>query len=1816
MKHSKRLVYKILTFVIFSSSLLFGQNLSFTPPALDFGSDATVTVLSAEMSNETNGTLNWTVDAQPAWANVTPAAGSLGSAATETLTITVNRSGLAAGAYSDTIRVTADGQTTLLAVDLNVSGSVTITNLSFSGNFTDQTFSISNDGNVSLEWTASTDTSWLVLSSTSGNVNAGSIADVTVSVDGNSLLPGSYNQEITVVAAGETSIINVAVVVASLVVSPTSLIFDSDTTISSADILIVNGGGGSVDWSANPSENWISTSANSGSVQGVPDTVEVFIDRSALAAGLSNGIVTIAAGSAGSVDVSVQVQVPELSISTTTLDFGSIDNQRSFTISNSPAGAGVLSWEVVSSPPWVQITPENGTTETDLVEVLLLRNMLDQPGDTSGTIEIQSNGGNASIDINVQVPELAFSPASLDFGDDLNALQLTIENSTSGTGDISWMISTETPWVIAINPSSGTTPDGLSGQVTVLIDRSLIAGAPSGNLTITSNALNNVVSVPMTVDQPVLNVSPGQLNFGNSEDTLEMVIANNGAGNLDWTVSDDQTWITEAIPASGNTAAGNNSVVQMIVDRSLVAPGMNYQGNVFVNSNGGEETILATMTVGDISIRPELLDFGINPVVLTKSLLVNNNGTTPLNWTITEGNQGWISNVSPQSGTLASADSVTLNINITTDALSFGQYQDVLTFSDGSNQWEIPVSVEIAEFLVSTDTLNFGSASSAQTFDIINESPSPLNWSVSADSAWVTLIPGFGNTPSMNSSQVQVAINRSVLSSGDNLATIDVNLGGSIRQLAVIVEMPEISLNTDNVIFNSDPDSNSATLEIANLGSGLLGWGVSEISSWLNLDTLSGTIDAGSTQTVLLSVARGALPPGTHFGQIQLASNGTQTSTIVQVSVQIADLGITTDLLNYGNSEDTLAFSLFNNGAGDLNANAEENQPWIIVNSDPQNTIFQVIVDRDQLQTPGSYNGAIDITSFGGDTTVTVLADVAGVAVSPQQLDFGTMNITDSFVIRNTGGGDLPWSVTHNQSWLSVFPESGLFNDNLDSVRITVNVDRSGLPAGAYSEALLVDAAGFDNFVSVKMGIEGRYFAQDTVSFGGDTLRNAVELAIHNDGNDTLSWTLSIDNMNTEWLTALPLSGNTPPGESSTTTLQANRSELPPGQYTAAVQLTSNAGNDTIPAFIDIAGLFLSAEGLDFGDSLDTLPLTIGNLGESGNFAWQISSTNNWISFNENEGTVQGADRETVLVSIDRSALSLGAIEGNVSVSSTGGSQTLIVQSIQTAPVVEHEPLDIVNVNADVQILASADDPIGIEEVTVFFRRAGDLNYFSSPMELVGNGNYSLNLLALAVTDRGLEYYFSARNNSGRTTILPENGNQQPFSARVRISGNGIQRTDAQTSGETESAYRLFSVPLDLDTKTAGAVLADDLGEYDPFNWRFYQLLANQSYRELSDADVQIVPGKAYWLLVKGGGRVIDTGPGVTNSTAVPYSIPLNSGWNFISNPYNFPVDIENARLGSDGAVQLLTYTGGWAQLLPDPSGGEILPFEGYAIFNNSQEVDQLFLDAHPAIIGSTAQLPKTRSNYTANWEMTILASNSVAEDGFNKLGFADIASAGLDSLDYPEPPVIGEYLSLYFPHPEWQAVAKKYTRDFQPLPSEGSYWDFEVLSGRAGDVQLTFTETGVLPEADFEFVLIDQLLQTTISLKEMSVYEFYSTGAAQARKFRLLVGNSDYVNQRMQEWALLPENFRLLQNFPNPFNPRTTIRFALPGSATVSLAIYNILGQKIATLLNEQNYTAGFHAIEWHGNNDNGQRAASGIYFYRISAGDFSATKRMLLIE
>ena len=94
-----------------------------------------------------------------------------------------------------------------------------------------------------------------------------------------------------------------------------------------------------------------------------------------------------------------------------------------------------------------------------------------------------------------------------------------------------------------------------------------------------------------------------------------------------------------------------------------------------------------------------------------------------------------------------------------------------------------------------------------------------------------------------------------------------------------------------------------------------------------------------------------------------------------------------------------------------------------------------------------------------------------------------------------------------------------------------------------------------------------------------------------------------------------------------------------------------------------------------------------------------------------------------------------------------------------------------------------------------------------------------------------------------------------------------------------------------------------------------------------------------------------------------------------------------------------------------------------------------------------------------------------------------------------------------------------------------------------------------------------------------------------------------------------LPQGFALEQNFPNPFNPFTTLRYDLPENALVNITIYDMMGRVVKTMVNSQQ-NAGFKSVRWNATNDKGSPVSAGLYLYTIQAGEFRKTKKMVLLK
>ncbi len=145
------------------------------------------------------------------------------------------------------------------------------------------------------------------------------------------------------------------------------------------------------------------------------------------------------------------------------------------------------------------------------------------------------------------------------------------------------------------------------------------------------------------------------------------------------------------------------------------------------------------------------------------------------------------------------------------------------------------------------------------------------------------------------------------------------------------------------------------------------------------------------------------------------------------------------------------------------------------------------------------------------------------------------------------------------------------------------------------------------------------------------------------------------------------------------------------------------------------------------------------------------------------------------------------------------------------------------------------------------------------------------------------------------------------------------------------------------------------------------------------------------------------------------------------------------------------------------------------------------------------------------------------------------------------------------------------------------------------------------------EFEMVDTFddYQTTVTLTRSRLNEedILVDGSVGVYTNSLLV---------VDEWGHggVPEIFSLEQNFPNPFNPVTQIRYQLPEQSRVSISIYDIMGRAVRTLVSSDAQLAGYRQVVWDATNDLGEPVSAGMYLYVIQAGDFRDTRKMVLMK
>jgi hypothetical protein len=566
-------------------------------------------------------------------------------------------------------------------------------------------------------------------------------------------------------------------------------------------------------------------------------------------------------------------------------------------------------------------------------------------------------------------------------------------------------------------------------------------------------------------------------------------------------------------------------------------------------------------------------------------------------------------------------------------------------------------------------------------------------------------------------------------------------------------------------------------------------------------------------------------------------------------------------------------------------------------------------------------------------------------------------------------------------------------------------------------------------------------------------------------------------------------------------------------------------------------------------------------------------------------------------------------ISNSASYVMNGGVIASMTAAESFAATYDRPPVDTVVVGTQVVTVNYANHE-GTVSGIIHYRRPGQITYTDATFSIGTGPSLTYNVSSSLLGIRGLEYYIEITDDgSSITRRIGEPG--EPF--RLVSSFNNAQ--GQRPSGMPDASYRIVGLPIDITgIKSVETVFRDDLGAPDISRWRLgrYYAITDTTLEYPSDSIVR--PGQGYWLIARDGRKYGAAGLSVQANRTIPsgplagdyFEVPVDSGWNQVVNPLPFPVTWAEVIMDNGGVVAnrdaavitdtLYFYNGSnYENIWTLPT------WDGVFIMVKKSDVKLLFPFREAGASAQRSAPPVASA--VPDWFVEFSLATGDRKDAGNFAGvFAD-ASVGLDKYDLEEPPLPPGASRMSFTLPKGRS--SHYRCDYRPYFDDGAVWDIEFSPG--SDRVLTVSRTERVPDGLDMWLLLNVGERFRLEVGKMIPL------ANDVSSAQLIIGNPAFTSTQLADG--LPTDYTVSQNFPNPFNPRTTIRYAVPASGQVTLYVLNILGQRVSTLV-DGFVEAGHHSVVWEGTNESGQTVASGVYFYRIEAGSFQTTRKMMLLK
>ncbi|MCB9207559.1 MAG: T9SS type A sorting domain-containing protein [Ignavibacteriales bacterium] len=403
-----------------------------------------------------------------------------------------------------------------------------------------------------------------------------------------------------------------------------------------------------------------------------------------------------------------------------------------------------------------------------------------------------------------------------------------------------------------------------------------------------------------------------------------------------------------------------------------------------------------------------------------------------------------------------------------------------------------------------------------------------------------------------------------------------------------------------------------------------------------------------------------------------------------------------------------------------------------------------------------------------------------------------------------------------------------------------------------------------------------------------------------------------------------------------------------------------------------------------------------------------------------------------------------------------------------------------------------------------------------------------------------------------------------------------VFKEEHQSAVKNNSNWDLISIPLEADNMGVTALLPEANSS---------AFLFDGQYKSTNLLD----NGVGYWVKFDSSKIEYVYGQEVSNP------ISVKSGWNMIGG-YNEEIPLSNLITTPSGIISSSVYGFENGYFIAD----KLEVGNGYWV-KSSQ-------DGEISFTGSKA-LGKKSNKLELNTE-PFISFNIIADDGVSDsisltFGLDSLATDGYDQIlgeeELPPLPPLGVF-DIRIELPDTLITSYTDIRHFAADCYE------HIISYQLGDSSKGLTLSWNLPEG--VSLNISDLFGGSIFSEQFESGEGSFTITNTAVSNAKLILCYSHIILSNNDIEQIPIEYSLSQNYPNPFNPSTRIKFGIPKESKVSLVIYNILGQVVEKLVDQQ-LKAGYHEVEF-----NSSIYSSGIYFYRIQSGDFVETKKMILLK